>query len=246
MKYLYTILAIIGVATILTIFFLLPEKKPLQKDIAISINGHDFSKDSLVAEGNKYGYHDEQQAEVLDTLITREILIQEAERQAINKEESFRKSLKDYYENSLVKTLLDRQNSKLKVSVTDADIDNYIGFQGKIVTYTRLETVPKSSEEAAAAKGMANTALFSELATPTRLLLSSLKPSQYGIKYDTGTESYALRLDSVQPSPDYVAKPVDRQRIREMLEEYQKEQQLKRWLLELRQNATITIHKEQE
>jgi hypothetical protein len=246
MKYLYTILAIIGLAIILTIFFLLPEKRIPQKDIAISINGHDFSKDALTAEGNKYGYHDDQQSEVFDTLITKEVLIQEAERQAIHKEESFRKSLKDYYENSLVKTLLDRQNSKLKVVVTDADIDNYIGFLDKIVTYTRLDTIPQSPSEGLTAKGTSNTALFSELATPTRLLLSSLKPSLYGIKFDTGNESYALRLDSVQPAPDYVAKTVDKQRIREMLEEYQKEQQLKRWLLELRQNATITIHKEQD
>ena len=246
MKYLYTILAIIGAATILTIFFILPEKRTPQKDIAISINGHDFAKDTITAEGKKYGYHDDQKSEVFDTLITRELLIQEAERQDIHKEESFRRSLKNYYENSLVKTLLDRQNSKLQVTVTDVDIDNYIDFLGKIVTFTRLEKIPQYVAQVATAKGLTNTALFSELATPVRLLLSSLQPSEFGVRYDTGTENYALRLDSVQPAPDHAAKAVDKQRVREMLEEYQKEQQMKRWLLELRQNAKITIHKEQE
>ncbi len=246
MKYLYIILAIIGLATILTLFFIFPEKSTPEKDIAISINGHDIGKDTITAQGKKYGYHADQRAEVFDTLITRELLIQEAERQAIHKEESFRQSLKSYYENSLVKTLLDRQNSKLQGTVSDADIDVYIGFLGKIVTFTRLDKVPTSATEAISAKGVTNTALFSDLATPVRLLLSSLQPSQYGVKFDTGTDNYALRLDSVQASPDYVAKTVDKQRIRELLEEYQKEQQMNRWLLELRKNATITIHKEQK
>ena len=246
MKYLYTILAIIGLATILTFYFIFPEKGTPQKDIAISINGHDFAKDSVAVEGSKYGYHTDQQAEFFDTLITREVLIQEAERQAIDKEENFRQSLKNYYENSLVKTLLDRQNSRLQVTVSDMDIENYIGFLGKIVTFTRLDKIPQSTAEAASAKGLSNTAVFTDLATPLRLLLSSLQPSQFGIKFDTGSDNYAIRLDSVQPSPDYVAKSVDRVRIREMLEEHQKEQQMNRWILELRQKATITIHNEQK
>jgi hypothetical protein len=245
MKYLYIILAIIGAASILTLFFIFPEKRMPQKDIAISINGHDFAKDTITMEGKKHGYHADQQSEVFDTLITREVLIQEAERQEIHKEESFRLSLKNYYENSLVKNLLDRQNNKLQVAISDADIDRYISFLGKIVTFTRLDKIPESAAEASAGKGLTNTALFSDLASPVRLLLASLQPLQYGVKFDTGTENYALRLDSVQPSPNHAVQTVDRQKIREMLEEYQKEQQMKRWLLELRQNATITIHKEQ-
>jgi hypothetical protein len=246
MKYLYIILAIIGLASVITFFSILPEKKTPQKDIAFSINGHDISKDVVTSEGKKHGYHSDQQSELFDTIITRELLIQEAEKQAIHKEESFRQSLKNYYENSLVKILLDRQNSKLQVTVTDADIDRYLGFLGKIVTFTRLDKVPNSSSEAESAKGLTNTALFSDLATPVRLLLSSLQPAQFGIKFDTGTEIYALRLDSIQASPDYTAKAVDRQRIKEMLEEHQKEQLMNRWLLELKQNAKITIHNEQK
>jgi hypothetical protein len=245
MKYLYIILAIIGAATALTLFFILPEKRLPRQDVAISINGHDIGKDTVKMEGKRHGYHADQQTEVFDTLITRELLIQEAERQAIHKEESFRLSLKNYYESSLVKTLLDRQNSKLQVTVTDADVDKYISFLGKLVTFTRLDKIPQSAAEASTAKGISNTALFSDLASSVRLLLASLQPSQYGVKFDTGTDNYALRLDSIQPSQESVAKTVDRQKIREMLEEYQKEQQMNRWLLELRKNATITIHKEQ-
>lgn len=242
MKYLYIILAIIGLATVITVASLLPEKRTALKDIALSINGHDISRESVASEGKKHGYHSDQQPELFDTLITRELLIQEAERQEINKEESFRQSLKNYYESSLVKTLLDRQNSRLQVEVSEADIDTYLAFLGKQVTFTRLEKIPASAAEAATAQGITNTAQFSDLATPVRFLLASLQPGQHGVKFDTGNEKYALRLDGVVPSPNQAGKTVDRQRVREMLEEYQKEQQMNRWLAELREKATITIH----
>lgn len=249
MKYLYIILAIIGLATIPMVISLLPDKKLPRDEVALSINGRDITKAVASSEGRKHGYHADQKTELFDTLITRELLIQEAERQAINKEETFRSSLKNYYENSLVKILLDRQNSKLQVSVSEADIDNYAAFLGKIITFTRLDKIPDIAPEAQSAKGITNTALFTDLATPVRLLLSSLQPGQFATRFDTGNEKYALRLDSMQAapvSPDAPTKAVDRQRIREMLEEYQKEQQMNRWLLELKQKATITIHKEQE
>jgi hypothetical protein len=246
MKYLYIILAIVSLATILSLLSFLPGKKTSQDDIAITINGHDIGQGAVASEGKKFGYHSEQQAELFDTLITRELLLQEAQRQAIDKEESFRESLKNYYENSLIKILLDRQNSKIEAAANDADVANYISFLGKIVTFTRLDTIPDSAAEIPAAKGLTNTALFTDLAMPVRLLLSSLKPGQFAIKFDTGTEKYALRLDAVQPAPDYMAKNIDRRHIAEILAEQQKEQQMNRWLSELKQKATITFHNPQE
>jgi hypothetical protein len=244
MKYLYTILAIIGGATVITLLLLLPEKKVDPGEIALSINGRNFGKEMVAGEGKKHGYHSDEQAEIIDNIITRELLIQEAERREIHKEESFRQSLKSYYENSLVKTLLDRQNETLQVSVSEDEINGYLGYLGKVVTFSRLETIPASPAEAEKTPGVSNTALFSELATPVRLLLASLKPSQFAVKYDTGSEAYALRLDSVQDGPEKASKPVERERVREMLIGHKKEQQMNRWLVDLRQKATITIHNE--
>jgi hypothetical protein len=244
MKYLYTILAIIGGATVVTLLLLLPEKKVDPGEIVLSINGRNIGKEMVAGEGKKHGYHSDEQAEIIDNIITRELLIQEAERCEIHKEESFRQSLKGYYENSLVKTLLDRQNETLQVSVSEDEINGYLDYLGKVVTFSRLEKIPASPAEAEKAPGVSNTALFSELASPVRLLLASLKPSQFAVKYDTGSEAYALRLDSVQDGPEKAIKPVERERVREMLIGHKKEQQMNRWLVDLRQKATITIHNE--
>lgn len=246
MKYLFIILAIVSLATVLSLFSFLPGKTPSKDHIAISINGHDIARDAVTAENKRSGYHSEKQSELFDAVITRELLIQEAERQAINKEETFRQSLKQFYENSLIKILLDRKNDQLKAEVSDAELDSYIALLGKIVTFTRLDAIPGSATEANGAKGLTNTALFSDLATPVKMVLASLQPGQFGIQFDTGTEKYAIRLDNVQPSPDPSAQNVDRQHLFAILADYKREQQMNQWLADLQQNATIIIHSDKE
>lgn len=246
MKYLFIILAIVSLATVLSLFSFLPGKFPSKGPIAISINGHDIAREAIDSESKKSGYHSEKQTEIFDAVITRELLIQEAERQAINKEETFRQSLKQFYENSLIKILLDRKDKQLTATVTDGELDSYITLLGKIVTFTRLDAIPKSAAEAGDAKGLTNTALFSDLATPVKMLLASLQPGQYGVQFDTGTEKYAIRLDKVEPSPDPSTGNVDRQRLSATLTDFKREQQMNQWLADLKQNATITIHSDKE
>ncbi|KJR97833.1 MAG: hypothetical protein VR65_22715 [Desulfobulbaceae bacterium BRH_c16a] len=246
MKYLYIILVIVILATVFSLFGFLPGESPSKDEIAISINGHNIARNAVTLESKKSGYHSNDPSDVYDTLITRQLLIEEAERQSINKEESFRKSLQEFYESSLIKILLDRKNSQLETTVTDSEIDSYIALYGTVVTFTRLDAIPASQTEASAAKGLTNTVLFSDLATPVRMLLSALSPGQYGVRFDTGTDKYAIRLDSVQPSPDPASHKVDRQHTFEMLTEYKREQQMNQWLADLKQKATITIHSDKE
>jgi len=246
MKYLFIILAIVSLATVFSLFSFLPGKTPSKDEIAISINGRDIARDTVALEGTKRGYHAQEQSELYDTLITRELLIQEAEKQAINKEESFRKSLQEFYENSLIKILLDRKNEQLHSTVTENEIGGYLALSGKIVTFTRLDAIPQSQEQASSAKGLTNTALFNDLATPIRMLLSSLQPGQFGIQFDTGSEKYAIRLDDIQPSPNPAEPQINRQRLAGMFEDYKREQQMNQWLADLQQNATITIHNGKE
>jgi hypothetical protein len=242
MKYLFIILAIVSLATVLSLFTFLPKKAPPRDEIAISINGHDIAKDTISRESTKKGYQAKDKSEIYDTLIIRELLIQEAERQAINKEDSFRKSLKEFYENTLIKSLLDRKNEQLQTSVSEKEISDYVALNGKIITFTRLDSIPNSQEEGKQAKGLSNTALFNDLASPVRILLSSLQPGQFAVHFDTDSEKYAIRLDNVQPSSDISASQPEKKHITAMLEDYKREQQMNQWLADLKQHATITIN----
>ncbi len=128
MKYLYYILAIVVAATLLSLFFLWPEQEVDGKDPLFTINGQKYTRESITSQYSKFGYHSDNKSEMIDTAISRELLIQEAQKQAIDRESSFRASLKNYYENGLIKILLDRKNDTLQIDISDADIDRYISF----------------------------------------------------------------------------------------------------------------------
>ena len=246
MKYIYFIIAIVLAITLFSFYFLLPAKPKPQTDIAVTINGHDLARKTIESRYGKFGYHSQDLSDIVDEAITREILLQEAQRQGIDREPSFREALQNYYENSLIKVLLDRQNSKIKVSVTDLEIDRYLSFTGKLVTYTQLDSIPKSSDQIATAPGITNTVLFDDLALPLRLTLFSLSPGEFRITSDTGSDKTVIRLDTIEPSQASTVSHQDRKKIRDILIQFKRERQMQKWLADLKKNASITIYQPTE
>jgi hypothetical protein len=243
MKYLITILVIICAATLLTLYFVWPDKPIDTTNIAVTINGHNLSKTTVASEGARAGYHsDGDFEELLDSAITRELLIQEAQRQNLDKEESFRITLKTFYEESLIKTLMDRQYHMPKVEVIEKEIDAYLALFTQMVTFTRLPVSGSSPGVPSSEQGSQNEVLFDDLAEPLKYLISGLQPGEYAMKFDTGNEEYAIRLDKVIPAFNMVTKKPERDHVRKMLEEYKRQQQISDWLNELRKKASITIH----
>jgi len=245
MKYLYSILAIILAASLLSLFFLWPDPKNLEKDVIFTINGQSYTREAVASQYSRLGYHSDNAAELIDTAISRELLIQEAQKQEIDKEPAFRSSLKNYYENSLIKILLDRRNENLQIEVTEKDIDRYISFLNTTVSFTRLDQIPKSDQDALSATGLSTSSLFDDLAMPVKLLLSSLSPGSFNIIFDTGNEQYALRLDKIEPAEGDRPTP-DRENIRRNLSDSKREQSINEWYTELRNKASITIHQRKD
>jgi hypothetical protein len=245
MKYLFIIGSIVALASIIFLFGLLPKQKMPQDQIALTINGHDIASKTIEQEGKRFSYHAEEQSDLYATIITREILIQEAQKQAIDKEPDFRKALKDYYETSLIKILFERKNKTLVLNIKESEIKNYIAYINTTVTFTRLDSIPETPAAASTAKGLTTTALFDDLADPVKMLLSSLSPGQFGVRFDTGSEKFAIRLDKIEPlNKPNTLKP-DREKIIASLSEFKREQQINNWLAELKRKATITIHNTQ-
>lgn len=244
MRYLLVILIIVGAATGFTLLFLKEPGKTDQGKIALTINGHQISENSVSTGARKFGYHAEEKSAKYKSIITKQLLIEEAKKQVIDKEESFRKALKDYYESSLVKILLERKNEEIVVSVSEEEIDRFISFSGTIVSFTRLKVLPENKGDAQQADGINTTALFDDLADSVKLVLFQLTPGEYGIGFDTGHEKYAIRLDSVTPNESSQPQSLDREYLRLLLEDYKREQEINLWLTHLIEEATITIHSE--
>lgn len=248
MKYLLTIAAIACALTIITVYFLWPEKQQPASTIAVTVNGHALTKKSIAEEGKKRGYHSEDLSAKLNSVITRELLIQEAQRLKIDQEHSFRTSLKDFYEQSLIKTLMDRKYNEIGLSIDEAEIDHYLSLFGKKVTFTRLTVSSEPPYNLTSEEGLKNEVVFDDLAESLQPVLAGLTPGSHTIKFDTGSEIYAIRLDEIKDATGITgittSQLPQRDRIQAILEEYKRQQLITAWLNELRDNASITIHSE--
>jgi hypothetical protein len=242
MKYLITILSIVGVITAISLFVLWPKNQQLDADIAVTVNGHNLSRAALADNDRKSSYHNDSKDELLDSAITRELLLQEAQRQAIDKEASFRTALTSFYEQSLIKILLDRQYNKTQVHVAEEEIDNFLACFGKRVIFSRLTVADTTSSNISSKQGQQTSAIFDDLAAPVQVLLASLKPGGFAIKYDTGSDQYAIRLDSIVDTIDANNALPDRDAVQQLLIDHKREQQINIWLNDLRKSASITIH----
>lgn len=244
MKYLLTIAAIACGLTMITGYFLWPEKQLPASTIAVTVNGHALSKNAIDEEGKQHGYHNENRSAKLNSVITRELLIQEAQRLKIDQEQSFRTSLKDFYEQSLIKTLMDRKYNEITISVDESEIDHYLSLFGKKITFTRISVATDPPYTLKQEEGLKNEVIFDDLAESLQPVIAGLAPGDHIIKFDTGSERYAIRLDAVNDVEGITGQLPKRHYVKTLLEEYKRQQLIAAWLNELRNNASITIHSE--
>ena len=76
--------------------------------------------------------------EFIDVIIEKEILIQEAIKRNINKDEPFRASVENFYEQSLIKILMDRQYKEFNPDVSEKEIDKYISLTNMKVVISKM------------------------------------------------------------------------------------------------------------
>lgn len=245
MKYINIIIFIIVIASGFAFYSLIPEKEKSSEDVALTINGRDIDQQTVHDEQERTGYHTENR-ELYGAIITRELLIQEAKRQQLDKKESFRQALQNYYENSLINILLDQKNQEIEVKVDDKEIDRYLDLLGSLVTFTRIDDISATKESGQPGTENTTTALFDDLAEPVKLLLASMTLGQVGVRFDTGSDRYAIRLDMIEKNQAAPPSRIpDRDHVRKQIADFKREQQFNLWLQQLNEAATITIHEQQ-
>lgn len=239
MKYLLTILFLFFLSTAVTLYFLWPSAQEPTEDIVLSVNGHGISHLQIEEQSKGRGYHGEDETDKVNAIVTRELLLQEAERSGINKEPEFREMLKRYYEQSLIKTLTDRKLASIKVEVDDGEIVHYLSCFGKLYTFTRLPLI--NGEVPEGETGLQSAVLFDDLAESLRLLLAGLQPGESATQFDTGTEIGRILLDAVSKKSEG-RQTIARQQVKELLTHYKKGREVDRWINELRKKASIIIN----
>lgn len=239
MKYIYYILGILILITI-GLAVRLSSVRVEVSEPALVINDRVISKVEL-GELAKMGSYHSQGENFLDSVITRELLIQEAVKEGINKEEAFRKSVEDYYEQSLVKILIDRKYQSFSPVVTEELIAKYKEMYLKKVKYTKL--VYKNEEDLHNGKVKSTIHMesdFENLSDTLKYSLFLLTPGSLSRPELSDKEYVVYRLDETFVTSETGPEP-DGNQVRSFLINQGKSAMFDSWLGEIRKSADIQI-----
>ena len=238
MRYLYYIGGIIVLFSLLAAYGVFNTKVEISKP-AVVINDRIISESELETRIKLKPYYMTRD-EYIDSLIDEQLLIQEALNKGIHKEESFRQSVQQYYEQSLIKILVDRKLASLKASVSDNEIQKY-----KILSASRLIISKfgyKSLHEAE--NGVPQTpqkidANFVDLSDGLKFTLLNLKKGEMSPPVESGMGVLSYRIDQIIPLDAPKANDTDDEQIKNFIAGYKQEQLMADWTRELKANAEI-------
>jgi hypothetical protein len=180
----------------------------------------------------------------IESVIDQQLMIQEAIRMDIHKEESFREAVENFYEQSLIKILLDRKMDALTVNVTENEIEKYRKWTGYTLFLTKfIYPGMKDALEKTSGTVQKITADFTALPDDLKFTVLSLEKGAVSQPKDMGMQGVVIyRLDDKKPvkSNDTLQKETfDARQIQRFLQNMKKEQLLDEWTRNIRQSADI-------
>ncbi len=176
----------------------------------------------------------------IESVITHQLLIQEALKQGISKEEPFRRAVEKYYEQSLVKFLVDRKLKSFKADATKEEIDRYLLLCQKRVVVSKFEY--PSMKEANSGKKTDPKRIeadFTQLPGDIKLSLLTLKKGRASLPAESAGRVFVLRLDDVQPVQGDQIVSIDINEAKAFILKKKKENMMAAWIRKLKNNAEI-------
>ena len=247
MKYLISIACFLALLSLVTIFIISPSPSPEEKSVVMKVNDSSITSSMLEKSEKGRSSHHENRREFLNSVVIEQLLLQEAQLQKIDQEPQFREAIKQYYEQSLIKILLERHNQSIDDTVTDQEIDLFLSYFGKTLTFTITQgTGSQVTPEIDWSAGTTKTERFDDLSSTMQPLLVGLQPGDTRAVFDTGNEWFAIRVDNVagDTSPDTTTIP--RETIKSIITTNKREQQLNSWINELVSKADISIKEDKQ
>lgn len=240
MRYIYYIVIILLVLSAVIAYEIKSERSPKQ-DIALIINDRIITVDEFNRLLQSSYVKDKK--EFINSLITKELLIQESQKQGIDKEENFRLSIQNFYEQSLIKLLIDRKLSSLNINIDEEEINKYISFSNKklyltIFNFSNLEEATKGLYK----DGEKKVVFFEDLSDEIRDQIMLLEEGEVTNPIKMDEKYIVVRLDkmeSVSFKKDMSESELNK--IREFLISRKKERIINDWISDLREKASIKI-----
>ena len=243
MRYIWYLIAVVSAVAVIILCVTVKGDLPV-KDAALIINKKVMGRDELNARFASVNatVHNGDKRDFISSLVTKELLIQEAQKEGIHKNEAFRRSIQDYYEESLVKQIMDKKIADLKVDVSDAETEQFATFQNSTLTVTLYS----AKNEQAVSRGEkvfveTKTVRVSDLSADMADRLETIKPGESTPPLCSAHGCDVFRLDAVVQPPTTALSPEAHKKMRSLLHERKKQRLIDAWLAELKAKSTITI-----
>ena len=241
MRYIYYIIVILLALSALIGYALFPSRIS-PNNVAVTINDRVISTEEFNRLHAAQAGGTKDSSDFLNSLITKELLIQESQKEGIDKEESFRRSIQNFYEQSLIKLLMDRKFASLQISVSESDVDKYVSLSKGRLSLTVFSFDNEDEARKAGAGNGENKKVYLE--DLSEILRSSLVPLREGEMTEpvrNGDKFIKIRLDRVEMIPTRAAPAVDREMIKKMLADAKKEKMINDWIAEVKKKSSIKI-----
>ncbi len=238
MKYLLTSIAFLAALCLVLLLLPLLTPRPEPVDGSLVVNQRIYQPDELEEQLQSTPYHFDSRSELIDGLINRELLLQEAKQQKIDAEVAFRRSMRDFYEQSMIKTLLDRQYSAPENQPNEAQIAACLPLLGKRFQLKRYnypdQTTAQKIEQAQVKE---YNLPYLELPEDTRAALPGLKGGEISPPLHSAAGWYRLQLTDIQPlATEQIPSVIEQE---ELCRRELKQQLIQNWIDLLHQKADI-------
>ncbi len=241
MRYIYYIIIIVlGLSAI--IGYELKSNRSSPKDAALIINERVITTDEFNKLFSSQPPHLREKDDFINSLITKELLIQESKKEGIDKEESFRKSMQNFYEQSLIKQLLDRKFSSLQITISNNELNRCIGFLNRklyltIFSFNNAEEAKKGNY----IKGETKIVYFEDLSKDIRDIIISHKEGEITEPIKADEKYVVVRLDKIEKCSSRTLSTIEKERIKKILAEEKKEKVINDWMSDLKKKASVKI-----
>jgi hypothetical protein len=239
MRYVYYIIAIVIAFSGLVAYGLFDTRVKISKPY-ISVNDRIISEEEFSRMlKRKPAYMTREQ--FAESIIDKQLLIQEAIKLKINKEESFRQSVENFYEQSLIKILLDRKLDKLVVDVTDEELDAYENLltQKVFITKIRFKTF-EDAETGSSGVLESFEADFTDLSDDLKFIILTMGQDKLSDPRPEAVGYVVYRLDRTEEKQGAASdRSFDMKKVSVFLQDKKKEKQLESWIRSIRESADI-------
>jgi len=244
LKYIWYMIAVAVCSGALIVYFSTTSHQP-DKNIVITINRKQITLDEFNTRfaSVRTSAHNSDRHDFINSLIVKELMIQDAQKEGIDKDEAFRRSIQDYYEQSLVKQVMDKKIKSLKIDVSNEEIDRFNSFQNSMIKVT----VFNASDENAVKKGQfraqeARILRVNDLAGDIAAQLEVLKEGGLTLPLCSDNGCDVFRLDAVVTSHETeTLSQESRKKLRDKLLERKSQKAMDSWISDLKAKSVIKI-----